>query len=76
MSLLHRNVLPRPGRPTKMMTSFWRSTRWCRLMCAGGFEVPPRLSRHTLSYAQASPGGYGSSSLGLKSVSPDVRRRL
>ena len=27
MILLQRKVLPRPGRPTRMMISFWRSTR-------------------------------------------------
>ena len=27
MSLLHRNVLPRPGRPTRMMISFCLSGR-------------------------------------------------
>ena len=27
MILLHRKVLPRPGRPTRMMISFCRSTR-------------------------------------------------
>ena len=31
MSLLHRNVLPRPGRPTRMIISFWRSTPRRRL---------------------------------------------
>ena len=35
MSLLHRKVLPRPGRPTRMMMSFCRSTRCLRRMVAG-----------------------------------------
>ena len=44
MSLLHRKVLPRPGRPTRMIMSFWRSTRARRrpaFLLAG--RLPPAV---------------------------------
>ena len=46
MILLQRKVFPRPGRPTRMMISFCRSTRFLFLIFPGPFLQSKVISGH------------------------------